>query len=218
MRPIEPMRKVECASRISVNRCFGPELGVVAFIRSQKIMKTTTSWLLEKSIQTCCRSLRPQFGDWSRTLIASGLIILCGVFFTGCASSKPASASFASVVIPNQGVETIQDTTMLVFGEAGYKANRSSDGAMVFEKDGSRGDQILYGGLGGAEYNGAVTVRVKAEVVDLMGQDAHRLQCQAYIVRHSGEGIFEDKTRMANFRGGPYQKLLDEVANKLKFK
>jgi hypothetical protein len=107
---------------------------------------------------------------------------------------------------------------MLVFGEAGYKANRTSDGRMVFEIDGSRGDQILYGGLGGAQYNGSITVRVKAEVVDLMGQDAHRLQCQAYLVRHAGEGIFEDKTRMANFRGGPYQKLLDEVAFKLKFK
>ena len=150
--------------------------------------------------------------------MVGGLAMLCGIFFSGCASSKPASASFASVVIPNQSVETIQDTTMLVFGEAGYKANRVANGSMIFEMEGSRGDQILYGGLGGAQYNGAITVRVKAEIVDLMGQDAHRLQCQAYMVRHAGEGIFEDKTRMANFRGGPYQKLLDEVATKLKFK
>ena len=150
--------------------------------------------------------------------MAGGLAILCGVFFSGCASSKPASASFASVVIANQSVETIQDTTMLVFGEAGFKANRTADGAMVFEKEGSRGDQILYGGLGGAEYNGAVIVRVKAEIVDVTGPDARRLQCQAYIVRHAGEGVFEDKQRLANFRGGPYQKLLDEVATKLKFK
>ena len=181
-------------------------------------MKPTATGLPEKSIPPVLRRRSPRPGDWSRTWLAGGLALLCGVIFSGCASSKPASASFASVVIPNQSIETIQDTTMLVFGEAGYKANRGSDGKMVFEIDGSRGDQILYGGLGGAEYNGAVKVRVKAEIVDLMGQDAHRLQCQAYVVRHSGEGVFEDKTRMANFRGGPYQKLLDEVANKLKFK
>ncbi len=107
---------------------------------------------------------------------------------------------------------------MLVFGEAGYKANRSHNGSMVFEKEGSKGDQILYGGLGGAAYGGAVTVRVKAEIVDLMGQDAHRLQCQAYMVQDAGEGVFEDKQRLANFRRGPYQKLLDDVATKLKFK
>ena len=107
---------------------------------------------------------------------------------------------------------------MLVFGEAGYKANRAPDGSMVFEKEGSRGDQIIYGGLGGAAYGGAVTVRVRAEIVDLMGQDAHRLQCTAYMVTDAGEGIFEDKSRLANFRRGPYQKLLEEVTTKLKFK
>lgn len=181
-------------------------------------MRTTATRLLEKSSPAMTRKLHPRCGDGSRTCLAVGLAILCGAFFSGCASSKPASASFASVVIPNQSVETIQDTTMLVFGEAGYKANRTSDGRMVFEIEGSRRDQILFGGLGGAQYNGAITVRVTAEIVDLMGQDAHRLQCQAFIVRHAGEGIFENITRMTNFRRGPYQKLLDEVAFKLKFK
>ncbi len=152
------------------------------------------------------------------TLLAVGFALLGGVFFSGCATNKPASASFASVVIANQSTETIQDTTMLVFGEAGYKANRVPDGTMVFEKEGSRGDQIVYGGLGGAAYGGAVTVRVRAEIVDLAGQDARRLQCQAYMVRDAGSGIFEDKSRLADFRSGPYQKLLDEVATKLKFK
>ena len=89
---------------------------------------------------------------------------------------------------------------------------------MVFEKEGSRGDQILYGGVGGAAYGGAVTVRVKAEIVDLVGQDARRLQCTAYMVNDAGDGIFEDSQRLANFRRGPYQKLLDDVAAKLKTK
>ena len=174
--------------------------------------------MFKNQLQRCTRCRHPRPGDWQHTLLAGGLAILCGVLFSGCSTGKPASASFASVVIANQSTATIQDTTMLVFGEAGYKANRVPDGAMVFEKEGSRGDQIVYGGLGGAAYGGAVTVRVRAEIVDLAGQDARRLQCQAYMVRDAGAGIFEDKSRVANFRSGPYQKLLDEVATKLKFK
>ncbi|MBP9900170.1 MAG: hypothetical protein V9H26_13495 [Verrucomicrobiota bacterium] len=154
--------------------------------------------------------------DWRRGLLSGGIAILGAAFFAGCATSKPASASFASVVIPSQSVEKIQSTTLLVFQEAGFKSRSEPGGAMVFEKEGSRGDQIVYGDLGGAAYGGAVTVRVRAEIVDLIGQDAHRLQCTAYIVNHAGDGVFEDKQRLANFRRGPYQKLLDEVAGKLK--
>lgn len=164
------------------------------------------------------RRKRPQFEGCQRALLSGGMIILGAAILSGCASDKPASASFASVVIANQSVEVIQDTTMLVFGEAGYEANRLPDGTMVFEKEGSRGNQIVYGGLGGAAYGGAVTVRVRAEVVGVVGQDAHRLQCQAYMVRDAGAGVFEDKQRLANFHRGPYQKLLEEVAAKLKFK
>lgn len=181
-------------------------------------MKTICSRLLEHQTQPCPRRKHPRPGDWQRIFLAGGLAILGGVFLSGCSTSKPASASFASVDIASQSVEQIQDTTMLVFGEAGYKANRVPDGSMVFEKEGSRGDQIVYGGLGGAVYGGAVTVRVRAEIVDLVGQDARRLQCTAYMVSHAGDGVFEDKQRLANFRRGPYQKLLDEVAGKLKFK
>lgn len=183
-----------------------------------RIMRTTDYRLRKKLIQLFSSSHHVRLGDWPRTWMAGGLAILCGVFFSGCSTSKPAAASFASVVIANQSAETIHDTTMLVFEEAGYKVNRVPGGGMVFEMEGSRGDQILYGGLGGAAYGGSVTVRVRVEIVDLVGQDARRLQCQAYIVRNAGDGVFEDKQRLANFRRGPYQKLLDEVATILKFK
>ena len=155
-------------------------------------------------------------GPQKRNLVVAGLAILSAVFFSGCSTGKPASASFASVVIPNQPSEQIQQTTVLVFQEAGYKALRGTGGRMIFEKEGSRGQQMTYGGLGGAVYGAAVSVRVRAEIVDLVGQEARRLQCKAYIVHDAGAGVFEDEQPMANFRSGPYQKLLDEVAGKLK--
>jgi len=179
-------------------------------------MTTTKSWRRAKPIPTGRYRDRSALGEWLRAGLVGVLTSLCALVFSGCSTGKPASASFASVVITNQSLSTIQDTTMLVFGEAGYKANRVPDGTMVFEREGSNGDQILYGGLGGAAYGGTVTIRVRAEIVDLAGTEAHRLQCQAYFVRGAGDGVFEDKSRMANFRRGPYQKLLDEVAAKLK--
>lgn len=181
-------------------------------------MKNTCVQMLQPQFQLVPCGNSPRSGAWKRAFLVGGIAVFAAAFIAGCATGKPASASFASVVITNQSVEVIQDTTMLVFGEAGYKANRAADGTMIFEREGSRGDQILYGGLGGAAYGGAVTVRVRAEIVELVAQDARRLQCTAYVVNNAGDGIFEDKQKLANFRSGPYQKLLDEVALKLKFK
>ena len=181
-------------------------------------MKNTCVRMLEPQLQPCPLGNHPRPGAWKRAILAGGMAILGAAFFSGCATDKPASASFASVVIASQSGEQIQATTVLVFEEAGYTSEGVPGGAMVFEKEGSRGDQVLYGGLGGAAYGGAVTIRVRAEIVDLVAQDARRLQCTAYLVNDAGGGIFEDKQKLANFRSGPYQKLLDEVALKLKFK
>jgi len=183
-----------------------------------KQMKSTGSGRPAGTIQPCATQNHPRTGDWMIALLVGGLAGLLGVLSAGCSTGQPASASFASVVISNQSLETIHDTTVQVFEEAGFKVKRVPKGSMVFEKEGSRGDQFIYGSVGGAAYGGAVTVRVKAEIVDLVDQDAYRLQCTAYMVNDAGEGVFEDSQRLANYRRGPYQKLLDEVAAKLKVK
>jgi hypothetical protein len=58
-------------------------------------------------------------------------------------------------------------------------------------------------------------VRVRAEVVALE-PGSHRLQCQAYMVSGAGDSFFEDEHRLANLRSGPYRRLLEEVAKRLK--
>jgi len=171
-------------------------------------MNNTDSGLLDNPL--------PRLPDWPSTWLVGGLALFCGVIASGCASGKPASASFASVVIPGRSNEQIQSTAVKVFEEAGYKAFRVPGGMMVFEREGTRGQQFAYGGLGGAVYGSAILVRVRAEIVTMVGQDARRLQCKAFIVHDANEGVFEDEQPLANFRRGPYQKLLDEVAAKLK--
>lgn len=131
----------------------------------------------------------------------------------GCRSNKqPASASFASVIIANRSVAEIQRASAAVFREAGYLDALTMDSEMVFEKEGTRGNQIAHGGW---QANGQVRVRVRAQIVPLL-DGTQRLQCKAYMVNDAGHMLFEEEKRLANFRSGPYQKLLDAVAQRLR--
>jgi hypothetical protein len=142
------------------------------------------------------------------------LSLLCGLFSAGCHLGQPASASFASVTINGKSPAEIRDATIAVFRENGYQMFGSSQG-LTFEKEGTKGNSIAYDGFVGSHYGAVTIVRVKAELVDL-GKGARRLQCQTYMVSGAGDSFFEDEHRLANFRSGPYQDLLDEVAKKLK--
>jgi hypothetical protein len=147
----------------------------------------------------------------------SGFLLLslaCGVFSTGCSLGKPASASFASVVIANRSVEQIQQAATVVFQGDGYSASAGSGNTMVFEKEGTRANNLAYNGLVGTHYGAQTIIRVRTDIVDL-GGGSSRLQCQAFMVRNANDSFFEDESRLANFRSGPYQKLLDEVVKRL---
>ena len=143
------------------------------------------------------------------------LSLVCGLLSAGCRSmSQPASASFASVTIKGKTAEQILGATMVLFGENGYQAAASSQG-LIFQKEGTRGNTIARDGLVATQAGARTLVRVRADVVDV-GGGSHRLQCQAYMVSGAGDVFFEEEHRLANFRRGPYQKLLNEVARRLK--
>jgi hypothetical protein len=144
-----------------------------------------------------------------KLLLLAGLaaFVLCG-----CSSAhKPASASFASVVIPNRSPEQVRTAATAVFSEAEYHLAITDGANLVFEREGSRKQQLSYGGLVG---DAPVVERVRAQIVPLAG-GSQRLQCKAYIVRNPHD-LIEDEVRLADWRSGPYQKLLDEVAKRLK--
>jgi hypothetical protein len=150
------------------------------------------------------------------TLLGSlSLLLMCGLTGTGCSSlNKPASASFASVTISGKSAGEIRDATIAVFRENGYQVFGSSRG-LTFEKEGSKANSIARDGFVGSHYGAVTIIRVRAELVDL-GNGAQRLQCQASMVSGVGDAFTEDEHRLANYRSGPYQDLLDEVAKRLK--
>jgi hypothetical protein len=142
------------------------------------------------------------------------LALACGLAGAGCSSLKPAAASFASVTISGKSAGEIRDAAVAVFRENGYQVSASSSG-LTFEKEGSKLNSVSRDGLVGSHYGAVTIIRVRAEVVAL-GNGAQRLQCQTYMVSGAGDSFFEDEVRLANFRSGPYQKILDEVAKRLK--
>ena len=142
--------------------------------------------------------------------------VLLAMTVTGCHSlNQPGSASFASVVIAGRSTAEIQEATAVVFRANGYAGRSNGSGQMVFEKEGTRANNLAYNGVVGTHYGAQTIVRVKTELLDL-GDGSHRLQCQAYMVRNAGDSFFEEEQRLANVRRGPYQTLLDEVAKRLK--
>lgn len=137
------------------------------------------------------------------------------ILFAGCHLGQPASASFASVVIPGKSQEDICTTTAAVFQEDGYQVGALNPDNMVFQKEGSRGQSLAYGGVVDTHYGASTMTRVRAQLVDL-GAGSYRLQCQASVVRNANDALFEDESRLANIRSGPYQSLLNKVAERLK--
>jgi hypothetical protein len=143
------------------------------------------------------------------------LSLVIGLLSAGCHLGQPGSASFASVVIKQHSIADIQAATAQVFQEDGYTAYTTGSGQLVFEKEGTRANNLAYNGLIGTHYGAQTLVRVRTEIVDL-GGGTHRLQCQTYMVRNAGDSFFEDETRLSNMRSGSYQDLLDKVAKRLK--
>ena len=144
-------------------------------------------------------------------------VALCSALLTACSSTgKPASASFASVVIQNRSLSEIASATTAVFQTEGYtRYGGAADGEMTFEREASKGKQMAYSGLGGSYYDEAVNERIRAEIVSL-GADSYRLQCKAYIIRSADSAFHQEEVPLSNLRSRPYQKLLNQVAERLK--
>ena len=145
--------------------------------------------------------------------LAALIILLAALIVTGCKSSSGGSAaSFASVVIPDRSEALIRQTAVSVFRVDGYESFEAPGGGMAFEKRGSLANDIAYGGW---IEDRTTRVRVKAEII-LLPDGSHRLQCQVYMVQHAGDTFFQEEHKLSRLSAGPYRKLLEEVATRLK--
>ena len=129
----------------------------------------------------------------------------------GCRSGTPGSMSHASVQVPSRSTETIQQTTTAVFREQGYTLTKASSIEMVFDRPGTAGDAAKWGGWSGQ----GVTMRVKVRQSNL-GDGTCLLEADAYAVQNSSDPFFQTESRNITLNRVAYQKMLNEVANRLK--
>lgn len=138
-------------------------------------------------------------------------VAICWVAVSGCRSTEGGSPkALAAVVLRGNTPGQISQATEAVFREHGYLAAEEALDHLVFEKKGTRMENIEYGSWLGDE---PVWVRVKVSIVPV-GETAFRLQCRAFLVTNRGSGA-EQELEIGRMHAGAYRKLLQEVAARL---
>jgi hypothetical protein len=135
-------------------------------------------------------------------------VCLCVLFGSGCRSTKPDDARFASVEIKGNTPGQISEIAVEVFQDNGYLVASAKPAELIFEKKASGWNNFAYG-----NWTEPVWVRVTAAIVPV-SDITFRLQCHAALLRDRGD-LTEEEIKVSNLRSHPYQKLLNEVANRL---
>jgi hypothetical protein len=165
---------------------------------------------MKKSEQHPADSRLAAASRWPLILIAIGGLAL---WAAGCGTFDQSSAEkFASVIIKGNTPRQIRDVAADVFAGHGYKVVITKTN-LICERMGSGVDNVAYGNWMSGEQ--PVYVRVRVEAVQL-SQGTCRLQCLAYKVRDRGSFAFEEEVKVYNVGSHAYQKMLNEVADRLK--
>ena len=133
--------------------------------------------------------------------------------WAGC-RSHPATPSsrLASVLITNQPAVLVEAETETVFKQHGYQASLSKSSQLVFEKEGTGMNTLVYGDWSANK----VWVRVKVYVHDLSSIQQVLLECDAFMVAEHGDTHFEQEHKLTSIHRGRFQDLLDEVSQRLR--
>src|SRR5215475_6939324 len=94
------------------------------------------------------------------SLQTTTFLLFCGLLamLPGC-STKPQSASFASVVIHTHSPQDVQTVAGQVFRENGYAGGPTGPASMMFQKEGTRANSLAYNGITGTYYGAQTAVR-----------------------------------------------------------
>lgn len=133
--------------------------------------------------------------------------------WAGC-RSHPATPSsrLASVLITNQPAVLVEAETETVFKQHGYQTSRSKTSQLVFEKEGTGMNTLVYGDWSPKK----VWVRVKVYLHNLSSVQQVLIDCDAYMVVQRGDLHFEEEHKLTKVHRGRFQELLDEVSKRLR--
>jgi hypothetical protein len=148
-------------------------------------------------------------------ILGLGLILPLAWLTTGCQSAtRPGSSSLASVVICNTTSNAVHDATVKVFEQEAWTFSEEKQGVMVFEREGTRRDNRLYGGWAG--FDSGVWMRVEVRLQPY--KDCQLLRCDASAVMNRGDRINEVRRTVMPISAGPYEDLLEAVKKQCAYK
>ncbi len=135
-----------------------------------------------------------------RFLAGPGALPFLLLLLGGCLSTHPGSASIAYVVIPNSTDAAIRSETIRVFQEALYKIEQQSPDEVVFIRDATQRDRVMYASPAVDTLQMRVVVVITSDP-----KGGHLLQADAYVVRDG------DAEKVLKIASRPYQVLLENV-------
>ena len=144
------------------------------------------------------------------TLFCTALFGL--LLVTGCQSSKPGSSSHAAVEIKGHSATEIQNTTVVVFAENGFTLRTNTPVLMLFDRPATTGEKVKWGDW----MNDGMLMQVKVRLQS-QPEQTYLLRADVYSVQDANDASFREETRLIMFSSKTYQKMLDDVAYRLKF-
>jgi len=142
--------------------------------------------------------------------VAPFFFCLCILSLAGCRSHPaPQQLPISELVIHGNTPGQIRKVTEAVFTEKGYETmHKSGQSPMVFEKKGTKWENLAYG-----DWSGPVWIRVDVSL-ERAGEEAFRLDYKARLLQDRGETT-EEEVRMAHINVRPFQEILAEIGKRL---
>jgi hypothetical protein len=151
---------------------------------------------------------RPAF--FPTRLLAAFFIVLA----TGCASMKEGLGATSETVTASMGMD-VETAVGAVFEGHGYSQMSSDKGTLIFERPGSKTDEMLYG-----DFSDSKTIDRARVVIDPIDETHFRITCVGYAVRQptghfEGDTSLEDPVRRFQLFSTQFSQMLREVKARL---
>jgi hypothetical protein len=143
-----------------------------------------------------CRAMK----DPLRPIMATAAGVLSLLFLAGCLSTNPGSSSLAYVDVDTADMGAIRTETVRVFDDDNYLPAGETAGALVFEREATQRDRVLFGRYG----DDKLTMRVVVSL-EPRRKGGYLLRSDAYVVRDG------DEEKVPWMARRPYQNLLNQV-------
>jgi hypothetical protein len=134
-----------------------------------------------------------------RFISIRGVALLGALFMSGCLSDNPGSRSIAYVDILSQDAKSVKAAAERVFADDGYKLVKQTEGELVFQREATQRDQVMYGTYGESLSMGVVVF------LEPRRQGGILVRADAYALHPNS------KIKVLRIARRPYQDLLDRV-------